>query len=100
QEEDGIRDRNVTGVQTCALPISSKPFSVKAILKDMYTAKWALFLPVLVLGGIYAGFFTPTEASVVGAVYALIVGSIIYKNIDMKTLKLCLTDSALLSATI
>lgn len=79
---------------------TSKPFSVKAILKDMYTAKWALFLPVLVLGGIYAGFFTPTEASVVGAVYALIVGSIIYKNIDMKTLKLCLTDSALLSATI
>src|SRR5699024_4456474 len=35
---------------------TSKPFSVKAILKDMYTAKWALFLPVLVLGGIYAGF--------------------------------------------
>src|SRR5699024_8719477 len=59
-----------------------------------------LFLPVLVLGGIYAGLFTPTEASVVGAVYALIVGSIIYKNIDMKTLKRCLTDSALLSATI
>jgi C4-dicarboxylate transporter DctM subunit len=44
----------------------------------------ALFLPVLILGGIYLGIFTPTEVSVVAAVYALLIGTVVYKSLKWK----------------
>ena len=46
----------------------------------------ALLMPVIILGGIYGGIFTPTEASVVAVVYALIVGILIYRRISFKIL--------------
>jgi tripartite ATP-independent transporter DctM subunit len=48
-------------------------------------ASFALLSPVIVLGGIYGGVFTPTEAGCVSAVYAVIVGFIIYKRMTVKT---------------
>lgn len=45
---------------------------------------WALLAPVIVLGGIYGGIFTPTEASVVAIVYSLVVGVFIYKELTWK----------------
>ena len=48
---------------------------------------WALLSPVIILGGIYAGIFTPTEAAVVGIVYSFIIGAFVYKEIDPKNLK-------------
>ncbi|MGM8365989.1 TRAP transporter large permease [Virgibacillus sp. W0181] len=74
--------------------------SIKAIMKDAYKAKWALFLPVIILGGIYTGVFTPTEAAVVGSVYSLVVGAVVYKAINFKVLKEAFVDSALLSAIV
>ena len=47
-------------------------------------AIWALFAPIIVLGGIYTGMFTPTEAAVVSAVYCAFVGKFIYKEMDWK----------------
>lgn len=47
---------------------------------------WALLCPIVVLGGIYAGFVTPTEAAVISVVYALIVSLFIYKSITVKQL--------------
>ena len=47
---------------------------------------WALLCPIIVLGGIYAGFFTPTEAAVVSVFYALIVSLFIYKSIKLSDL--------------
>src|SRR5699024_2698473 len=47
-------------------------------------AWWALLMPVIILGGIYGGIFTPTEASAVAVIYALIIGIFIYKRIDFK----------------
>lgn len=44
-------------------------------------AIWALLMPVLILGGIYGGFFTPTEAAVVSAFYAAIIGAFVYKEL-------------------
>lgn len=44
----------------------------------------ALFMPVVILGGIYAGIFTPTESSIVAVIYALIVGLFIYKELPIK----------------
>src|SRR5690606_29752983 len=46
----------------------------------------ALLLPVIILGGIYGGVFTPTEASAVAVVYALVVGIFVYRRLDLKTL--------------
>jgi len=54
---------------------------------------WALLCPVIVLGGIYTGFFTPTEAATISVVYALIVSLFIYKSITVKDLVPFLTES-------
>lgn len=63
-------------------------------------AGWALLMPVIILGGIYGGVFTPTEASAVAVFYALIVGVVIYREIKVKDLYAILRKSALSSAVI
>lgn len=55
-------------------------------LAAIWDAKWALVNPIIILGGIYAGIFTPTEAAAVAAVYALICGLFIHKEINIKSL--------------
>jgi C4-dicarboxylate transporter DctM subunit len=60
---------------------------------------FALLMPVIVLGGIYGGFFTPTEAAAVSICYALLVGSLVYKELQLKTVMSIIRDSAT-SATI
>ncbi|WP_342431576.1 TRAP transporter large permease [Neobacillus sp. FSL H8-0543] len=54
------------------------------ILKALYDAKFALFAPVIVLGGIYGGIFTPTEAAVIAVFYGLIVSLFVHKEIGFK----------------
>ncbi len=71
------------------------PFG-RALLK----AGWALLMPVIILGGIYGGIFTPTEASAVAVFYALVVGMLIYREIGLKDLYAVLRKSALSSAVI
>jgi tripartite ATP-independent transporter DctM subunit len=61
-----------------------QPMAVK--LKATGRAGWALFMPVIVLGGIRFGVFTPTEAAVVAAVYALFVGMVIYRELKIADL--------------
>ena len=53
-----------------------------AILDKFLQAKWALGMPAIILGGIYSGFFTPTEAAAISVIYALLIESIIYKNLN------------------
>jgi tripartite ATP-independent transporter DctM subunit len=57
-------------------------------------AFWGLLMPVIILGGIYGGIFTPTEAAAVSAVYGLVVGIFIYKSINLKDVYGLLVDSA------
>ncbi|WP_280542350.1 TRAP transporter large permease [Chromohalobacter sp. 11-W] len=52
----------------------------------IWQAKFALFLPVLILGGIYSGLFTPVEASVVAVFYALVVARFVYRRLDLPAL--------------
>ena len=52
----------------------TKKFSFKAVVKSFVDAIWALLSPVIILGGIYSGKFTPTEAAVISVVYSYIVG--------------------------
>lgn len=59
---------------------------------------WGLALIAIVLGGIYGGFFTPTEAAAVSAVYAFIVAVFVYKDITLKDVPKILLNSASMSA--
>jgi len=68
--------------------------------KATWQAGWALMMPVIVLGGIYGGVFTPTEASAVAVFYSLIVGGIIYREIGLQSLAAVLRRSAISSAVI
>lgn len=52
----------------------------KEILKTFLEAKWAIGMPAIILGGIYSGFFTATEAAAVSVIYAFFVETVIYKN--------------------
>ncbi|MBP2231137.1 tripartite ATP-independent transporter DctM subunit [Azospirillum agricola] len=63
-------------------------------------AIWGLMAPVLILGGMRAGLFTPTEAAVVAAVYGLFVGFVIYRTLTLRDLYKVLVESAELSAII
>ena len=59
---------------------------------------WGLLLVVIVLGGIYGGLFTPTEAAAVSAVYAFIIAVFVYKDLPMKKVPRTLLDAANMSA--
>lgn len=60
-------------------------------LMRVWEAKYALFVPVLILGGIYSGAMTPTEASAVAALYGLLVGIFVYKGIHRKNfIRVCM----------
>lgn len=58
----------------------------KDVIKGLNEAKWALIAPIIVLGGIYGGIFTPTEAAVVAVVYSIVVSLFIHKEITFKDL--------------
>ena len=63
-------------------------------------AVWGLLMPVIILGGIYGGIFTPTEAAGVAVIYGLIVGLFVYREIKLKQLWKLFVDSAVSSATV
>lgn len=58
---------------------------------------WALLMPIIILGGIYSGLFTPTEAAVVAVVYGGIIGLFIYRELTLKELLNVLSSSAVTS---
>jgi len=67
-------------------------------LKAFRESVWGLMLIVIVLGGIYSGMFTPTEAAAMSAVYAFIIAVFVYKDITFKKIPKVLLDSASMSA--
>lgn len=68
--------------------------SFKTIVKYCREAVFAIFMPVLILGGIYAGIFTPTESAAVAVVYGLIVGLFIHREISFRDLPKLILRSA------
>lgn len=72
----------------------------KEIWKSFLSAFWAFLMPVIILGGIYGGYFTPTEAAAVAVVYGLIVGFFIYRELHLKDLFEIFVDSAKTSGSI
>ena len=71
----------------------SGKFSWGEVWKSFKESVWALLTPVIILGGIYSGIFTPTEASAVSCLYAMIVGLFVYKELTFKDLLACLYKS-------
>ncbi|KJS20191.1 MAG: C4-dicarboxylate ABC transporter permease [Clostridiaceae bacterium BRH_c20a] len=63
-------------------------------------AFWALLMPVIILGGIYTGIFTPTEAAVVAVAYSFIVGFFIYKEITWEGFKKAVNEALITSGMI
>lgn len=63
-------------------------------------ASWGIAMPVIILGGIYSGIFTPTEAAAVSVVYALFVEFFIYKDMNMKKLNQVLKETVTLSSAL
>ena len=85
--------RHAMGALEASLP--RPPFW--ASLRD---ASWGLFAPVLILGGMRAGWFTPTEAAVVAVFYGLFVGMAVHRTIKLRDLFVILRESGELSAVI
>ena len=61
---------------------------------------WALLMPVIIVGGLRFGVFTPTEAAVVAAVYALFVGAVVYRELTPATIYQCLLVTARTTAVV
>lgn len=82
------------------LPHLPEPISLRRLGAATWDAKWALLAPVIILGGIYGGIFTPTEAGVVGIAYGLLVGTLLYRELTLQDLYDILMRSMTTSANI
>lgn len=70
------------------------------LLREAKSAFWALLMTVIILYGIIGGFFTPTEASIVASLYALVVGMYVYKGLSWRKLPEILTDTVFTSSAL
>jgi len=80
--------------------IIQKKSTLKEIFFSMKDASWAIGVPLIIIGGIYGGVFTPTEAAAVSATYSIFIGMFIYKELDFKKLYICAIESAETTAMI
>lgn len=78
----------------------SEPFSAKKAWDAVWEAKWALINPIIILGGIYAGIFTPTEAAAIAALYAFVCGAFIHRELDAKGLFKAIATSCCTTGTV
>lgn len=77
-----------------------KPFSFKEFARATTKALWAFGTPIILIGGVFGGWFTPTESAVVGVVYGLFVAVFVYKVISIKDLIEIFSKTARLSGEI
>ncbi len=73
---------------------------VRVIFKAFMDAVWAVLMTVIILFGILGGFFTPTEASVVAVIYAVIVGLFIYKELKLRDIPKVIVESLVTTAAV
>lgn len=75
-------------------------FSLKEAVKATVSAFWALLLPIIILGGIIFGIYTPTEAAVIAVVYAFIVSFFVYKELKLSDLPRIMVNAARSTAVV
>lgn len=80
------------------------PKGAKFVWKNVWTtfkeSIWGLLMPLIILGGIFSGYFTPSEAAAVAVVYAIIISTMVYKDLSFKEFEQILLGSAKTSAVI
>jgi len=76
------------------------PLALRTILRTLKSASWGLMTPVIILGGIFSGIFTPSEAAVVAVNYALIVSLFIYRDLTLRQIYRILIRSAITTSVI
>ena len=81
-------------------PSRSKKASVKEIITSFKEAIFGLLIPIIIVGGIRFGIFTPTEAGAIAVAYALFVGFIIHKELKLKTLPIIINESVIATSVI
>lgn len=69
-------------------------FNLRELGKAFWDAKWAILMPVIILGGIYSGAFTPTEAAVVAILYGLVIGLFVTRELKFRDLLRTLDENA------
>ncbi|KUO51509.1 MAG: C4-dicarboxylate ABC transporter permease [Desulfitibacter sp. BRH_c19] len=79
---------------------SDKRATPKDVWVSFKDAIWAIFMPIIILGGIYGGVFTPTEAANIAVVYGILVGVFIYKELSFKDLPKILRAAAISSSLV
>lgn len=75
----------------------TKKFHAGHLLRTLGDSIWALLVPVIILGGIYGGIFTPTESAVAAIIYSIFVGVFIYHELDLKSILEAFKDTALIN---
>ncbi len=78
---------------------TSRKFSGKAVLKSIWKSKWALLAPVIILGSIYSGICTPTEAAEIAVLYSICYGFLIKRTLRFKTFIMSFRNGAITAAT-
>ena len=79
---------------------SGERFSFRIAWASFREATWALLVPIIILGGIYGGIFTPTESAAVAVVYGIFVGIYVYKELQWGQLHSHLVSSALMTGAV
>jgi C4-dicarboxylate transporter DctM subunit len=79
---------------------SAEPPSAARLWRTLWEARWALLAPVVILGGIYGGICTPTEASVIAVVYGGLVGALVYRKLTWRMVYRALYQSVLVGGTV
>jgi len=81
------------------MPDADLPYGTR-LWRSFVSSFWGLMTPVVILGGIYSGIFTPTEAAIVATVYALLVGGLIYRTLTLRLLYDSLVAASASSAVV
>lgn len=76
------------------------PLSVRNVLKTFLHAIWGILMPLIILGGIFSGYFTPSEAADVAVIYSIIIGFFVYRDLTPKGLMEIMKNSAKTSSVI
>ena len=80
--------------------VDKTKYPVKVYVDRFVKAILALLMPIIILGGIYAGIFTPTESASVACIYALIISVFVFREVNLKTLYKIFADSCVSSAVV
>ncbi|OON87995.1 C4-dicarboxylate ABC transporter permease [Oribacterium sp. C9] len=75
-------------------------FEIKTVLKTFIHAVWGILMPLIILGGIFSGYFTPSEAADVAVIYAIVIGFFVYRDLKPKDLMKIMMNSAKTSSVI